>query len=159
MYEAHGEKLRYLVVGACNTALGYLLFLALLSWLGPVIEDMAASSVAVLSRVGENYYLAVQWVAWLLAVPLGTATLKYFAFRSPGRLPEQIGRSYLVYLPAPGLSSLVLWVAVAVVHLVPQVGQIAAIAAATVFSYLGHKYFTFRHGADAEPRSGCSPPA
>jgi putative flippase GtrA len=159
MYEAHGERLRYLVVGACNTALGYLLFLALLAVAGPAIRNLATSEVAGLSRVGENYYVAVQWLTWLLAVPLGTITLKYFAFRSPGHLPEQIGRSYLVYLPAQGLSSLVLWVAVAVVHLVPQVGQIAAIAAATVFSYLGHKYFTFRHGADAEPRSGCSPPA
>ena len=34
-------------------------------------------------------------------------------------------------------------------HLSPRIAQVFAIAFATIFSYLGHKYFTFR-GAAAE---------
>jgi len=49
-----------------------------------------------------------------------------------------------VYLPAQGISSLLLWLAVQVLHLAPAVGQLLTIAFATVFSYIGHKYFTFR---------------
>jgi hypothetical protein len=77
-------------------------------------------------------------------VPVSTTSFKLFVFRTEGRWLHQVGKAYLVYLPAQGISSLLLWLAVQVLHLVPAVGQLMAIAFATVFSYIGHKYFTFR---------------
>ena len=144
LYEAHGEKIRYLAVGGWNTAFGYGLFLVLLAWLGAPIHSWSASSAPVLSLAGQNYYLVVQWLGWIVAVPQSTLTMKHFVFKREGSVFPQVGRAFLIYLPAQGLSSLILWAAVSVLHLVPQVGALVAILVTTIFSYVGHKYFTFR---------------
>ena len=144
VYDLHGEKLRYLVVGVVNTAIGYSLFLAALASLGAWLSTFNGSPSPVLAYLGRYYYLVVQWVVWILMVPVSTLTMKHFAFRSKGNALRELGKAYFVYLPAQGVSSLLLWLTVKVMHLSPQVGQVAAIAFATVFSYLGHKHFTFR---------------
>lgn len=143
MYEKHGEKLRYLITGVFNTAFGYMMFLAALA-LSATLKPLSSSPDASLALLGRNYFLIAQWGSWVLSVPVGTTTMKYFAFRSPGRLLHEIGRAYFVYLPGVGLSSLILWVAVRLMHMPPALGQVVTIAFATVFSYVGHKYFTFR---------------
>jgi hypothetical protein len=94
--------------------------------------------------MGRDYYVVIQWIVWVVFVPVSTLTMKYFAFRSKGHWLHQIGRAYFVYIPAQGMSSLLLWLTVQVAHLSPQVGQLLTIVFATVFSYLGHKYFTFK---------------
>lgn len=148
-YDRHGDKLRFLVVGAFNTAFGYALFLVMLE----VFEALVAIPGANATLPGvivANYYLLAQWSAWILSVPVGTMTLKYLVFRSPGRLGSQVGRAYLIYMPGLALSSITLWFAVQVIGLSPQLGQLIAIAVTVVFSYTGHKYFTFRDtGASA----------
>jgi hypothetical protein len=143
-YARHGEKLRFLVVGLGNTCLGYAIFLLLLAALGPRLHVLESSPLPFVSPIGKDYYVLVQWVAWVVCVPLSTLTMRYFAFRSTGHRLRQIGRAYFVYLPAQVLSALLLWLTVHVAHVSPQVGQLVAIAFATVFSYLGHKYFTFK---------------
>lgn len=140
--ERHGEKLRYLVVGAWNTAFGYAAFLLALRFLGPPLQALSGSAFA--EWASRYYYIIVQWTVWVVTVVSATAAMKYFAFRSKGRLLHQVGRAYLVYLPAQGLSSGILWLTVRVMGLTPAVGQLVTIAFATVFSYLGHKYFTFK---------------
>lgn len=138
-YELHGEKLRYLVVGAWNTLLSYLVF-ALAIFL--LADPLAAAT----GLADATVALIIQWSVWVLMVINSTLMFKYFAFRSPGHLGSQIVRSYFVYLPAQGLSSLVLWVAMSVFGLSAIAGQAFAVAIATIFSYLGHKYFTFAEG-------------
>jgi hypothetical protein len=140
--ERHGEKLRYLVVGVWNTALGYVVFLVALKYLGPPLQELSGPGLA--GWISRYYYLVVQWAVWVVLVVNSTVTMKYFAFRSKGHLLHQIGRAYLVYLPAQGLSSAILWLTVKVLGLSPAIGQLVTIVFATVFSYLGHKYFTFR---------------
>ena len=144
LYDKHGDKFRFLIVGVCNTAFSYVLFLVLLALIGPPIQTLANAESSLLRVVGEHYYVAVQWITWVLAVPVSTTTMKYFAFHSRGRLLPQVGRAYFVYLPAQALNSLILWLAVSVLGLTPQIGQLLAIAVTTIFSYVGHKYFTFR---------------
>jgi len=143
LYDSHGDKVRYLMVGVCNTAISYLLFLALLATLGPLLQSLEDSSVGLLALAGMA---TTSWFSGRMGVdgPVSTTTMKYFAFRSRGRLMPQIARGYMVYLPAQGLSSLILWLTVRVAGLSPAVGQLVAIVFMTVFSYLGHKYFTFR---------------
>jgi putative flippase GtrA len=142
IYDRHGEKMRYLVVGAWNTLLGYVVFLIALKYLGPPLQAMSGPGIA--GWIGRYYYLVVQWAVWVLMVVNSTATMKYFAFRSKGHLLHQIGRAYLVYLPAQGISSVILWFTVKLLGLSPAIGQLVTIVFATVFSYIGHKYFTFR---------------
>lgn len=126
VYAAHGEKVRFLVVGIWNTAFSVLLFNLLLL------------------VAGREHYLVWFWVSWVFSVVQSTATMKYFAFRSQGHFWRQVGRAYFIYLPAQGLSTLLLWLAVTVAHLSPQVAQLITIFFTTIFSYLGHKYFTFK---------------
>jgi len=143
-YDTHGDKLRFLVVGACNTAISYVLFLVLLALAGPPLRSLSSSPHELIAVVGHNYFVVVQWIGWVLMVPVSTLTMKRFAFRSAGDWRRQVARGYLIYLPAQGLASLLLWLTVRVVGLSPALGQLVTIAFTTVFSYLGHKYFTFR---------------
>jgi putative flippase GtrA len=142
LYDAHGEKLRYLFVGMWNTAVGYVVFLIALKYLGPPLQALTGPGLP--GWIGRYYYLVIQWLIWVFMVVNSTVTMKYIAFRSKGHLLHQIGRAYLVYLPAQGISSVILWSTVKLFGLSPAIGQLVSIAFATVFSYLGHKYFTFR---------------
>lgn len=142
LYDRHGEKLRYLLVGVWNTALGYVVFLLALKFFGPPLQALSGPGIA--GWISHYYYLVIQWAVWVVMVVNSTITMKYLAFRSKGRLLHQIGRAYLVYLPAQGISSVILWLTVKVFGLSPSIGQLITIVIATVFSYLGHKYFTFR---------------
>lgn len=135
-YDVHGEKVRYLVVGAWNTLLSWVVF-ALAIWL------FSAPLEAATGWSHATVALVIQWSTWVLMVVNSTVMMKYFAFRSPGHLGKQLVRSYFVYLPAQGISSLVLWVAMTVFGFSALVGQALAVLIATIFSYLGHKYFTF----------------
>ncbi|MDP2183814.1 MAG: GtrA family protein [Actinomycetota bacterium] len=151
----HAEKLRYLFVGGWNTVFGYGLFLLLLALVGNPLRSVESSPVLLISLVGRNYYLVVGLLGWFVAVPQSTVTMKYLVFRSEGALLPQIGRAYFVYAPAQVLGTGVLWLTVRVAHLTPQIGGLVTIAVTTVFSYLGHKYFTFRrHPEFDEAREG-----
>lgn len=144
IFRAHGEKPRYLIVGGLNTLISYGLFVALLASLGTWLQTFSGSSSGLVSVVGVHYYLVVQWVAWVLSVPVSTLMMKRFVFRSKGHRVRQIGRAYLIYLPAQGLATVLLWLTVQVIHLSPQLGVIVTVAITTVLTYVGHKYFTFR---------------
>ncbi len=144
LYDAHGEKLRYLLVGMWNTAISYVIFVLALKYVGPSLQSLEGSDSTLVSLLGHYYYLVIQWGVWVVMVVHSTITMKYIAFRSPGHLGKQIVRAYGVYLPAQLLSAAILWFTVKILGLHPAVGQLVTIAFATVFSYLGHKYFTFR---------------
>ena len=144
LYRAHGDKLRFLVVGGWNTAFSYGLFVALVFVLGPVLRPLAHSSQPVIAALGVHWYLVVQWAAWIVAVPQSTIALKYLVFHSKGHLPTEIGRSFFVYLPLQAASSVSLWALVSLVHLHPLVGQLITIPASSILSYIGNKYFTFK---------------
>ena len=126
LYTAHGEKLRFVIVGAWNT-----------------LFNVALYNVLLLA-FGRTHYLVWFWVAWVVCVVQSTVTMKYFAFRRGGPLLPQIVRAFFIYLPAQGLSTLLLWALVTFAHLPAPVGQLGAIMISTIFSYVGHKYFTFR---------------
>lgn len=126
LYDAHGEKLRFLIVGVWNTLFNVVLFNVLLL------------------VFGRATYLVWFWVAWAISVIQSTVTMKYFAFRRKGPILPQIGRAYVIYLPAQGLSTVIMWFAVTVMRIMPPVAQLITVFVTTAFSYIGHKYFTFR---------------
>ena len=137
LYDKHGEKLRFLIVGMWNTAFSYALFWSAINLFAMPIETttgLGPKSVA----------LILQWATWVLAVVQSTVTMKYFAFRSKGHAGRQILRAYFIYLPAQGLSSLILLVGMQFLGLSAVVAQLFAVFVTTIFSYVGHKYFTFR---------------
>jgi putative flippase GtrA len=157
LYDRHGDKLRYLVVGVWNTVFGYGLFVVLLALFGGPVK---ALGVSIGSSAGalltNNYYLALSVVAWVLAVPQSTIAMKYLVFRSHGRLLHEVGRAYLVYLPAQLIGMGLLKLTVDLLGLSPQAGQAATILVTTIFSYFGHKYFTFgaKHVIEVDAAGG-----
>jgi putative flippase GtrA len=144
LYDRHGDKLRYLVVGVWNTVFGYGLFVALLAMLGGPVKALGLSIGGVGGALlTVDYYLALSVVAWVLAVPQSTLAMKFLVFHSKGSAVREVARAFLVYLPAQLIGMGLLKLAVSVLGMSPQAGQAATIAVTTVFSYLGHKYFTF----------------
>ena len=157
----HGEKVRFLLAGGLNTVVGYGLFALGLWLLTPVFAPLAHLSPAEcgstmrdflwvddmtphLVWVGEHSHLFIQWIMWVLSVPFGALTLKYFAFRAEGAYLPQALKAYVVYLPAQLVTSGLLAFFTLIVGLHPLLGQLFAIVIAVIVSYLGHKYFTFR---------------
>ena len=143
VYDVHGEKIRYLIVGVWNTVFSYALFF--------VVLRLFATSIETATKLDSKLVaIIIQWASWVLAVVQSTVTMKYFAFKSKGSLPKQVFRAYFIYLPAQAIASVILWVAMLL--LVPHlgsrtgalVGQLFAVFITTIFSYFGHKYFTFK---------------
>ncbi len=144
IYRRHGEPIRFLVVGGWNTAFSYALFAVMLWGLEPLLAPLSGSDVATTAWVGEHYYLIVQWLAWAIAVWQSTWTFKVLVFHSKGHFLAEVWRSYFVYLPLQGFSSLSLWLLVSKAGLHPLAGQLVTVGVAAVLSYVGHKYFTFK---------------
>ncbi|HET6351082.1 MAG TPA: GtrA family protein [Coriobacteriia bacterium] len=142
--ETHQEKLRYLVVGVWNTTFSYALFLLLLKLVGPTVQTLKTSDTGWIYWLGDNYYLVCGWIGWIAAVPQSTLTMKYLVFKSKGNALHEVGKAYFVYLPSQWIGTGLLWFFVQVVGLIPQIGAIATTAVQVIFSYVGHKYFTFR---------------
>ena len=99
VYDVHGEKFRFLVVGAWNTLFSYVLFAVLLYLLAPVLQPLADSEYAVVAWIGEHYYLVVQWLTWIVAVPQSTASAQVPRVSQQGPLARR-GRPLLLRLPA-----------------------------------------------------------
>jgi len=151
LYDDHGEKLRFLVVGAWNTLFSYALFAVMLAVLGPGLRGLSDSTSPLMQAIGDHWYLVVQWLTWIVAVPQSTIALKYLVFHSKGHLGAEIGRSFFVYLPMQALSSVSLWLLVKYAGMHPLAGQLMTVGVSAVLSYLGHKYFTFKTPADKIP--------
>jgi len=158
---AQGEKVRFLLAGGLNTLLAYGLFALGLWLLTPLFAPLAQLPPAecmgtsidflwvddmtpYLVWIGEHSYLLIQWIMWVLSVPFGAFTLKYFAFRAEGAYLPQALRAYVVYLPAQLIASGLLAFFTLVLGFHPLLGQLFALTIAIIVSYLGHKYFTFR---------------
>ncbi|HEY3317662.1 MAG TPA: GtrA family protein [Coriobacteriia bacterium] len=133
----HEEKLRFLVTGVVNTAIGYALFaLMLLLW------GVARYNFALVS-------------GWVVSVCVSYGNFKLFVFKTRGtNWVAELGRSYVVYSAALLVNLAVLNAFVRLAHMHPLVGQAASILIVTMMSYLGHKYFTFRHVIEAVDDGG-----
>ena len=98
------------------------------------------------SPLGSHFYIVVFWA------DLGRGGRAQHGDDEVLRVPQprrpsgsQVSKAYVIYLPAQGLSARhPLGLQCSSLHLSPRIGQILAIFISTVFSYLGHKYFTFR---------------
>jgi len=150
VYEAHGEKLRFLLVGAWNSVFGYLLFAVFLFIAEPLLQPLSDSAAPAGRWLGDHAYLIAQWAAWLLGVPQSTLAFKYLVFHSKGRWAGEVARSYLVYAPLQVLSFGILWVCSGLLGLHPLVGQLIAMTVNAILSYFGHRYFTFGQPMPAE---------
>jgi hypothetical protein len=69
---------------------------------------------------------------------------KIFVFRTDGNWLNEYLRCYVIYGSTSVISIFVLWVTVSKMSLNIYMAQAIAILCSVIFSYLGHKKYTFR---------------
>ncbi|WP_046657854.1 GtrA family protein [Lysobacter capsici] len=121
------EKYRFLVVGAWNTVIGYLIFVVVHLTIG----DLVHSTVTVV-------------IAYCIALPQSFLTQRLLVFRSAqGPWRTQFLRFLTSNSVIFGANLILLPLLVATTHIHPLVGQALFVAASTVATYLIHKHYSF----------------
>lgn len=125
------KKFRFFIVGAYNTAFGYLAFVGLYLTLGSYL-----------------HYLIVVVLAHTLAVANAFLGHRHWVFRSRAPWWPEYLRFNLSYLGslALGMASMVLLVKWLTINII--LAQGLTIATTVVLSYLLHHHFTFKHQSD-----------
>jgi putative flippase GtrA len=126
VYFRHREKIDYLLVGVWNTVFGYLAFLALYYLLS-----------------SQVHYLIILIMSNILSITNAYAGYKIFVFKTSGNYLREYLRFYMVYGAALGLNFALLPLAVELLRLSPPFAQGGLMFINVVFSYYGHKTFSF----------------
>ena len=130
---ARSQKFRFLLVGVTNTVFGYLLFAGLLL------------------AVGEESYVFASVISHLAATTLSFGLNRTYVFGSRNRVVAEYLRFQVTYTLILALNLALLIVFVEFLRWPVLVAQAVCICFVAVSSYLGHKYFSFRHKGRAEP--------
>ena len=128
-YQRRREQILYLIVGGWNTLFGYLVW-ALLQYL---LHDYI-------------YYLAILVIAWFPAVLNAYLCYRHFVFRSKGSVWRELPRFSLVYVGTLCVGLIGLPILLRLLPFSIYVTQALLTAAMVIFSYLSHKYFSFKGG-------------
>jgi putative flippase GtrA len=124
------QKLRFLLVGAWNTAFGYGLFAGLYLWLGQ-----------------EIHYLIILLLAHAVSVTNAFLGHRYLVFRSQGPIVWEFMRFNLSYLGALLLGMAGMPFLIEVCGLYPLHAQAMLLVIGLIFSYIAHKYYSFKVGS------------
>jgi putative flippase GtrA len=135
-HKSVGQFVRYIVVGGFNTAFGYGLF-ALLTWS--------------FSGLGSYNYMYAAVLANVIAISVAFLGYKWFVFRTRGNYLIEWIRCFGVYGSSAliGLACLPILVPI-LRHVLRKPEQAPYIAGAiltivtVLFSFFGHKHFSFR---------------
>lgn len=141
-YDTHGDKLRFLVVGAWNT-----LFSLAVIWL--LDRMIPYDSGDLLHKQG------ILFIAWIISVTQNFLTFKYLVFHSTGSWWREYLRMYVTYAVVFVVQSALTLLVSEVFELRVFWASVPVTAVVMMMSYVGHKYFTFRDPSDAfEGRPG-----
>lgn len=121
------EKLRFLVVGAWNTAFGYGLFAGLYLLFGKDI-----------------HYLVILLLAHAVSVINAFLGHRHLVFRSKSPILQEFLRFNLSYLGALVLGLLGMPFLIEGCGLLPLQSQAVLFVIGLFYSYLAHKYYSFR---------------
>lgn len=122
----HEEKIRYLVVGAWNTAFGYLAFAFLLFALQQVL-----------------HYMLVLVFSYVVSISNAYICYKFFVFKTKGNYIKEYLRFYLVYGFSFLINIILLPAFVEIFNVVPVISQGIITILIAITSYYGHKYYSF----------------
>jgi putative flippase GtrA len=138
------QRVAFLVVGAINTVVGFGLFVVCSESVGHLVDHRFGTVAGSLATLGISHVLGV-----LFAFVMH----RRFVFRARGHVQRDLMRFESVYLTALGINAVALPVLVELgLHRIPA--QAIILAASTVLSYFGHRYFSFRRSAaDAQGNS------
>ncbi|WAB81876.1 GtrA family protein [Microcella daejeonensis] len=128
------ERVAFLIVGAANTAIGFLWFTLFLYTVGPFWGYMSA---LVLSHIA--------------AVLCAFVLYRRFVFRVRGNTLRDLMRFESVYLVALAINAMLLPVLVEFAGVPPLLAQALIVFVTTLVSYFGHRNFSFRRRGGRNP--------
>ena len=121
------DQINYLLVGCWNTIFSYLAFAALYFLLR-----------------GYLHYMVLFVISSILGITNAYVAYKLFVFRTKGHYLREYSRFYLVYGGALALNLVLLPLVVITLRLSPVVAQAGLAVITVLFSYFGHKNFSFK---------------
>lgn len=141
------QLLRYILIGAWNTAFGYTCFFLMNRWLATMMPAYS--------------YIAASLASNLIAITVAFFAYKWLVFQTTGNYWREWLRTLAVYSGTVVISSLALAPLVGLIrHLTRYQAEAPYIAGAMVAvftvisSFLGHRHFSFRKsGDDAKQRA------
>lgn len=119
------QKLRFLLVGGFNTLVSYLLFV----WFVDIIKIPYQLSLIIL---------------YFLTVNISIFTMRYYVFRSNGRLSAEYSKAWAVYLTLFLLNYAFLFLTADCLNLNILLAQALYVVLSTIITFLVHKYITFK---------------
>jgi len=140
------QRVAFLLVGAINTGIGFLLFIAFSVTVGHAVEDAAGREAASIVTL-----VCAHIVATIVAFVLH----RTIVFRVRGRFWLDFARFQTVYLVTFGINLIALPLLV-LAGLDRILAQLLITVVTVVVSWFGHKYFSFRRPApptDADPHA------
>jgi putative flippase GtrA len=133
----HDQRVAFLVVGGINTVVGFGIFVACSLTVGHAVDHRFGTVAGSLATLG---------MAHVLGVLFAFVMHRRFVFRVRGHLLRDLARFESVYLTTLSINAVALPVLVELgLHRI--LAQAIILAASTVVSYFGHRYFSFRRGA------------
>lgn len=120
------QRVRFLIVGATNTAFGYVVFVALLTVFGP------------------SRYVFVGVISHLVATTVSFGLNRSFVFGNKGRIVVDFFRFQLTYTVILALNISVLVALVEGLAWPVLPAQAVCLVFVAAGSYFGHKHFSFR---------------
>lgn len=127
LFQRHGEKLRFVAVGAWNTLFSY----GMLWLLDSALRDVV-------------HYTVILILNWVIGITHNLFTFKLLVFKTRGNWLVEYARSYVVYATTLLLNLAIVSVIMELWHPRLGIAQLPAVIAVTAVSYLGHKHFTYR---------------
>lgn len=121
------SKISYLLAGVWNTVFSYTL------------------SIVLYNLLHFNLHiLVISLIVNVLSISMSFMTYKIFVFKTKGNWLNEYIRCYVVYGMVTLVSMIMLWVAVDFIKIPFWIAQGLLIPIIFLFSYTGHKKFTFK---------------
>lgn len=125
-YITSSRTVRYLLIGLYNTVVGYLLFVLVNHVLGNI-----------------THYLVILGVSFILSLTHAYIGQRFIVFRSDAPWIQEYFRFFIVNLS--GMAGNVLLLTLFVESgMELMLAQAISVVIVTVFSYFGHRYFSFK---------------
>lgn len=121
------ERLRFLAVGGFNTVFGLLFFYALEYLIGSVIG-----------------YFSVLIITFAVILVTSFSLYRWLVFKVRGKLLTDFARFASVYTVPFIANAIALPILVSGLGWLPSIAQTIIVCFSTLFSYFGHKHFSFR---------------
>ena len=127
------QRVAFLMVGAINTVVGYLVFAGFLVTVGQ-----------------RSHYLVALACAHVISVLFAFVLYRFLVFRVRGHVLSDLWRFETVYLSALAVNFVLLPVFVEIAHLPILVAQALIVFVTSVMSWVGHKRYSFRRPSSPE---------